>query len=73
MPHQHSTYLAYMLRLWQAGQSDSGPVWRAAVESPHTGECRVFAGLPELFVFLLEKSGQKAIDLNLDNKEKSDD
>jgi hypothetical protein len=42
MPHQHSIYLAYMLRLWQAGQSETGPTWRAAIESPHTGERRVF-------------------------------
>ncbi|MBN1220133.1 MAG: hypothetical protein JXM69_14490 [Anaerolineae bacterium] len=69
MPPQQSIYLAYMLRLWQAGQSENGPVWRAAIESPHTGERRVFAGLPELFAFLLEKSEQKGTDLHLNNKE----
>ena len=73
MPHQHSIYLAYRLRLWQAGQSENGPVWRATIESPYTGERRVFTSLPELFAFLLEKSEQKAIHLNLNNKEKFDD
>jgi hypothetical protein len=69
MSNQQSIYLAYMLRLWQAGQSENGPVWRVSIESPHTGERRVFTDLPELFTFLLEKSGQNAIDLNLNNKE----
>ena len=73
MPHQHANYLAYMLRLWQAGQSETGPVWRAVIESPHTGERRVFANLPDLFAFLLEKSEQNTSDLNLKNKEKSND
>jgi hypothetical protein len=51
MSNQQSIYLAYMLRLWQAGQSENGPVWRVSIESPHTGERRVFTDLPELFTF----------------------
>ena len=49
-------YLAYMLRLWQV-KTDEGPVWRASVESPHTGERHGFANLEMLFAFLEEKTG----------------
>ena len=48
-------YLAYMLRLWQAG-TDEGLAWRASLESPHTGERQGFADLETLFVFLKEKT-----------------
>ena len=44
-------YLAFMLRLWQV--ADEGePVWRASLESPHTGERHGFANLETLFAFL---------------------
>ena len=44
-------YLSFMLRLWQAVE-DGREVWRASLESPHTGERWLFAGLEELFKFL---------------------
>jgi hypothetical protein len=50
-------YLSYLLRLWRVG-GDGGThreeeaVWRASLESPHTGERRGFASLHELFAFL---------------------
>jgi hypothetical protein len=49
-------YLAYMLRMWRV-EAEDGPVWRASVESPHTGERRGFASLEVLFVFLVGKTG----------------
>jgi hypothetical protein len=49
-------YLAYMLRLWRA-EDDDGPVWRASVESPHTGERQTFANVELLIAFLKEKTG----------------
>ena len=49
-------YLAYLLRLWQI-TSDGNIVWRASVESPHTGERHGFADLKALFAFLGEKTG----------------
>jgi hypothetical protein len=49
-------YLAYLLRLWQI-TSDGNIVWRASVESPHTGERHGFADLQALFAFLEEKTG----------------
>jgi hypothetical protein len=50
-------YLAYMVRLWRA-EEDGGPVWRASVESPHTGERQTFANIELLIAFLKEKTGQ---------------
>ena len=35
-------YLSYLLRLWQA-DADGELVWRASLESPHTGERLGFA------------------------------
>ena len=44
-------YLAYLLRLWSV-LSDEGPVWRASVEDPHTGERRGFGSVEQLVAFL---------------------
>ncbi|MBI4321170.1 MAG: hypothetical protein HY675_21985 [Chloroflexi bacterium] len=44
-------YRAYLLRLWRA-ESAEGTVWRASLESPHTGECRAFPDLASLYAFL---------------------
>jgi hypothetical protein len=49
-------YLAYMLRMWRV-DTEEGTVWRASVESPHTGERQGFANLQLLFAFLEEKIG----------------
>jgi hypothetical protein len=52
-------YLAYMLRMWQVNDGGDS-VWRASVESPHTGERHGFANLELLFAFLEEKTGELA-------------
>ena len=52
---ENDAYLAYMLRLWRAGEGGK-PMWRASVDSPHTGERRVFAYLESLFAFLQERT-----------------
>jgi hypothetical protein len=44
-------YLAFMLRLWDVGNSED-PVWRASLENPHTGERRTFASKKALFAYL---------------------
>ena len=44
-------YRAYLVRLWQV-RSSGRLVWRAALESPHTGERQVFGDLPALFAYL---------------------
>jgi hypothetical protein len=56
MTTEQQRYLAYMLRLWQVS-SDGEPIWRASVESPHSGERRGFANLEMLFAFLEEQTG----------------
>ena len=40
-------YLSYLLRLWRVGKQKA--VWRASLESPHTGERIGFASLGDLF------------------------
>ena len=48
-------YISYLLRLWQI-RSEGELVWRASLESPHTGERRGFASLDDLFGFLREQT-----------------
>jgi hypothetical protein len=52
---ENDAYLAYMLRLWQAGENGQS-TWRASVESPHTGEHQIFVDLETLFAFLEERT-----------------
>ena len=54
---KRSGYLAYLLRMWRV-EAEEGPVWRASLESPHTGERAGFASLEALFAFLMEKAGE---------------
>ena len=56
MTTEQQRYRAYMLRLWQVS-SDGEPIWRASLESPHTGERHGFADLGTLFAFLEEQTG----------------
>ena len=51
---RRNSYVAYMLRLWQAGSLEGMPVWRASLENPHTGERLVFGNVEGLFAFLSE-------------------
>lgn len=53
-PH-HPPYLAYLLRLWQAGEGET-PTWRASLESPQNHERRAFDTLEALFIFLNTKT-----------------
>lgn len=48
-------YRAYLLRLWPA-QEAGQIVWRASLESPHTGERLGFRTLQRLFVFLEDQT-----------------
>ena len=43
--------VSYLLRLWQA-EREGTLVWRASLESAHTGERWGFASLAELYAFL---------------------
>jgi hypothetical protein len=59
MTTEQPGYLAYLLRLWRVND-DGKPVWRASLESPHTGERHGFANLELLFAFLEEKTAELA-------------
>jgi hypothetical protein len=50
-------YLSYLLRLWRARERGR-PVWRASLQSPHTGERVSFRTLDELCAFLRRQSGR---------------
>lgn len=62
-------YMAYLLRLWQPSDDEAelqngepprcwkGAVWRASLESAHTGELKGFASLDDLFSFLRRQTG----------------
>lgn len=58
-------YLSYLLRLWRVGKENA--VWRASLESPHTGERIGFAGLDELFAFLQQQTSDEASALEPDD------
>ena len=49
-------YLAYLLRLWKTDE-EVGSIWRASLESPHSGEHLGFTDLKALFAFLEEETG----------------
>lgn len=49
-------YRAYLLRLWKT-DDEMGVVWRASLESPHTGETHGFPDMKGLFAFLEQKTG----------------
>jgi hypothetical protein len=49
---RQETYMAYMLRLWQAGRRDGKRIWHASLENPHTGERLAFGDAQDLLVFL---------------------
>ena len=51
MTQEQEHYHSFLLRLWRAGNGGE-PVWRASLESPHTGEHLGFANLGELFAYL---------------------
>jgi hypothetical protein len=51
---ERCNYLSYLLRLWRVSGERS--VWRASLESPHTGERIGFASLDALFAFLREQT-----------------
>ena len=51
MSREQGRYISYLLRLWQT-RSDGKLIWRASLESPHTGERRGFTNLGDLFAFL---------------------
>ena len=47
-------YISYLLRLWQT-QDGTRSIWRASLEDPRSGECRGFADLEQLWVFLKQE------------------
>ena len=57
MDDEPDAYQAYLLRLWRVPFRGKRQ-WRASIESPHTGEHQVFAGLEQLFAFVSERCAE---------------
>ena len=55
MSEERRRSISYLLRLWQA-EHEGTLVWRASLESAHTGERRGFASLAELYAFLQQET-----------------
>jgi hypothetical protein len=70
MNGERQEYRAYLVRLWRV-RSGGKLVWRATLESPHTGERHAFAELPQLFAYLERKTS--GLDLIEPVEEPSDD
>jgi hypothetical protein len=51
MSMEDRRYISYLVRFWQTRKMGE-LVWRASLESPHTGERRGFASTTDLFTFL---------------------
>lgn len=59
MSKRPSAYHSFLLRMWLV--EDKGTtIWRASLESPHSGERTNFATLDELFNFLRRQTDQSA-------------
>jgi hypothetical protein len=54
-------YLAYLMRLWVARDSEGAQVWRASLQVPGTVAPRVFADLETLIAFLREQTAAPTI------------
>lgn len=70
MSREQRHYISYLLRLWQT-RSGGELIWRASLESPHTGERIGFASLADLFTFLekeISSVGQGEAALKADEK-----
>ena len=55
MSEEQRRYTSYLLRLWQT-ERKGALVWRASLESAHTGERRGFASVAELCAFLEQET-----------------
>ena len=61
MPKEQTSYLSYLLRLWQTGEGGER-AWRASLESPGTKRRQGFASLETLFDFLRSQIETEARD-----------
>jgi hypothetical protein len=68
MSDEPDAYQAYLLRLWRVRYKGKWQ-WRASLQSPHTEERQLFAGLPQLFAFLGERCDNLAPDMSEEGKE----
>lgn len=61
MTKEQTSYLSYLLRLWQTGEGEE-QAWHASLESPGTRRRQGFASLETLFDFLKSQTEIEARD-----------
>ncbi len=64
MKNQEERYWAFMIRIYQIGDSESS-TWRITLEDPHTGKRFGFATLDALFDFLRACTQNRRLPENL--------
>jgi hypothetical protein len=69
MAQERPAYLSYLLRLWRVDDDDESSgrgtvVWRASLQSAHTGERQTFASLDDVVDHLREQMGA-SLDLSV--------
>jgi|GEM_PF-2297034 len=62
MSEEKQRYLSFLLRLWPVKENEH-TVWRASLESAHTGERQGFADVEALSAFLREQTAILTTDL----------
>jgi hypothetical protein len=72
MAKERPAYLSYLLRLWRVDDDDESggeesALWRASLQSAHSGERQTFASLDEVVDYLQEQMGV-SVDLSADEQ-----
>ena len=61
MSREERDYKSYLLRLWRTRRKGER-LWRASIESPHTGQRMAFTNLAGLLAFLEKEIGTASED-----------
>jgi hypothetical protein len=72
MTNKDTRYRSFLLRLWRTNE-DEAAVWRASLESPHTGKRKAFADLASLFAFLREQTDNSSAGIETAQSEEHDE
>jgi hypothetical protein len=74
---EYRDYVSYLLRMWQDCSDEGSPplqevLWRASLQSPHTGEQIGFADLDNLFAYLKAQTDDESRAEEDQRKEKNE-
>jgi hypothetical protein len=68
MKQEQPHYLSYLVRMWRV-EGKHGWQWRASLESPESGERRVFPSLEHMIAFLRAQMRSKEINNQYEEQE----